>query len=568
MDSYGVVRAAACLIPLLLLSCGDVHPDHRVSGLQHVELSGAARVAAPFPFLQASFYLGGATAAFDARVRRGGDWSAWAPVEVTWSEPPLHVGRVILEVPADALDLRGEGYADVLFHAAVDAPAKARAADLPYATAERALAPADLVISRHEWGARDPERVCNQVVDPYRMTIHHTASPNDGPDAAGRMRQIQAFHIDGRGWCDIGYHFVVSQAGDIFQGRSDERRPGAHVGGHNAGNIGVCLMGHYDEQVPPEAQIEGAARIVGWASRTYDISLDRDTVRGHQEWPGQATACPGRNLLPRVDDILVLAGEVDDPPPPPPDAAPPPPPPDAARPPPPDYAVAPEGALRAELDRSGFTGGLTIRMTPRGEVAGDLFFRNIGTETWTPALTRLATARPNDHDSDMRTAGWLSGSRPTEVEGVVRPGEVGRFVFGLRASGIPGDYVEHFTLVQIGSGWFEDTEVTFDVHVLPEPDGYFVPTEDAGRPPVRRDAFVGAGGQGGSGGFGGRGGGGGGQGGGAGLGGSAGQQPVGGDDDATGCNCDAGGAGGLGAPWLVLMAAPCRRRRRALPRRL
>ncbi len=554
------MRRATCLIPVLLFACGDPHPDHQVSGLQRVELDEQTRISAPFPFLQASLYLTGETADFDARVRRDGAWSNWGRLEVTWSEAPLHVGRVVLAEAADALELRGAGAAEVMFHRAVDAPAT-RTSDLPHAKKQSALAPANLVFSRHEWGARDPDRICNNVVAPHRMSIHHTASPNNGPDAAARMRQIQAFHIDGRGWCDIGYHFVVSQAGDIYQGRSDERRPGAHVGGQNSGNVGVCLMGHYDDQVPPEAQIDGAVRIVRWVTQTYGIDRDRDTIRGHREWPGQSTACPGRNLLPRVDEIVRRSGEVDPEDPPPPLDMGEPPPPDAAEPPPPpiDYAVAPEGALTAEFDRSGFTGGLTIRMTPAGEAAGDLFFRNTGTETWTPALTRLATARPLDHESDMRTSGWLSGSRPTEVEGNIAPGEVGRFVFGVRASGIPGEYVEHFTLVQIGVGWFEEVDVALTIIVLPEPDSAEQPLEwDAG-PVNRRDAFVGNGGSGGSGG-----GGGGGAGGGGGdpFDGSPAQQVT--DDDPEGCHCDASGSPGPGSVWLVLMAALGRRRRRRL----
>ena len=33
------------------------------------------------------------------------------------------------------------------------------------------------------------------------------------------MRAIQRHHQDGRGWSDIGYHFIVDGGGHIYQGR-------------------------------------------------------------------------------------------------------------------------------------------------------------------------------------------------------------------------------------------------------------------------------------------------------------------------------------------------------------
>jgi Synergist-CTERM protein sorting domain-containing protein len=242
-------------------------------------------------------------------------------VELTWSEDRLHVGRVVLPRPAVSIELRGGAGLDV---ARVELYPERRAGDgplardLPFGTRRQALAPRDLVIPRAEWGARDPGRVCGDVVSPYRMSIHHTASPaDDGGDPAARMRQIQAYHIDSNGWCDIGYHFVVSQSGLVFQGRSDERRPGAHVGNQNSGNVGICLIGNFQQQQVGAAQMNAAAAIVGWVSRTYDIPLNRDKVKGHREWPGQGTECPGNNLLGSLDELLRRAGGGGEPPPPP-----------------------------------------------------------------------------------------------------------------------------------------------------------------------------------------------------------------------------------------------------------
>ena len=139
-----------------------------------------------------------------------------------------------------------------------------------------------------------------------------TSSGKTGPAAV--MRQIQAYHIDNNGWCDIGYHFIVSADGTVFQGRSDEKRTGSHVGGQNTGNIGVALLGDFRSVAPSEAQLNGAAEIVGWVGRTYAVALNRTNVKGHREWaPG--TSCPGAELLARIPTILALAGGGVTPPP-------------------------------------------------------------------------------------------------------------------------------------------------------------------------------------------------------------------------------------------------------------
>jgi len=53
---------------------------------------------------------------------------------------------------------------------------------------------------------------------------------------------IRRWHTEGNGWSDIGYHYVICRDGTVETGRSEER-VGAHVAGHNADSIGVCMVG-------------------------------------------------------------------------------------------------------------------------------------------------------------------------------------------------------------------------------------------------------------------------------------------------------------------------------------
>lgn len=80
-------------------------------------------------------------------------------------------------------------------------------------------------------------REINQIV------IHCSDTPAGMDIGAAEIRQ---WHTDpppkGRGWKDIGYHWVIRRNGNIEAGRP-ESEVGAHVEGHNANSIGVCMVG-------------------------------------------------------------------------------------------------------------------------------------------------------------------------------------------------------------------------------------------------------------------------------------------------------------------------------------
>ena len=64
--------------------------------------------------------------------------------------------------------------------------------------------------------------------------VHHTAGRNDytRAQAAAIVRGIQLFHVQGNGWNDIGYNFLVDRFGTIYEGRFggvDRNVIGAHA---------------------------------------------------------------------------------------------------------------------------------------------------------------------------------------------------------------------------------------------------------------------------------------------------------------------------------------------------
>ena len=92
---------------------------------------------------------------------------------------------------------------------------------------------------------------------PQKVTVHHDAMKWTGrhtyAKAVARLRRIREYHVGNNGWADIGYHFAIDGRGHVWQCRQAAYQ-GAHVGGKNEFNIGILVMGNFEEQVPTENQ--------------------------------------------------------------------------------------------------------------------------------------------------------------------------------------------------------------------------------------------------------------------------------------------------------------------------
>jgi N-acetylmuramoyl-L-alanine amidase len=155
------------------------------------------------------------------------------------------------------------------------------------------------VNSRTSWGARRPR--CVSSHSPNRITIHHTATPtSDSLSVPARLRQIQAFHQDVNGWCDIGYQYLVSRDGRLWKGRG-ARRLGAHVANNNTGNVGISVIGTYTSRKPTEHQLNRIAALVRGLHNEFNIRINSTRVKGHRDFGG--TACPGNKLYDKLGTI-------------------------------------------------------------------------------------------------------------------------------------------------------------------------------------------------------------------------------------------------------------------------
>ena len=170
--------------------------------------------------------------------------------------------------------------------------------------------PVPKIITRAQWGAAKPKSCDNPRVGATTkgVVIHHTAGKNSYTKAESDniMRADQSYHMKQRGWCDIGYNFVVDKYGQIFEGRSggyDRNVRAAHSGNDavNTYTTGISLQGNFEETHVPDAMKNAVVRLVGWrlattfnpAKGTYSLggkTLNR--IAGHRNVV--STACPGK----------------------------------------------------------------------------------------------------------------------------------------------------------------------------------------------------------------------------------------------------------------------------------
>lgn len=90
---------------------------------------------------------------------------------------------------------------------------------------------------------RECQKMSFKFVKPIRAVdrVFCHCSDSDYPQH-DNVETIRSWHVDGNGWQDIGYHFVITSDGTIHAGRDIELIPAAQYG-HNTGTIAICLTG-------------------------------------------------------------------------------------------------------------------------------------------------------------------------------------------------------------------------------------------------------------------------------------------------------------------------------------
>lgn len=107
----------------------------------------------------------------------------------------------------------------------------------------------------------------------HGIVVHHSATPT------GDVETFRRYHVQVRGWEDVGYHYVITRDGTVQAGRP-LWKVGAHARGRNADHIGICLVGEDDFTAK---QVSALKSLVRQLQATFPLTR---IERHHEHCPG------------------------------------------------------------------------------------------------------------------------------------------------------------------------------------------------------------------------------------------------------------------------------------------
>jgi len=131
-----------------------------------------------------------------------------------------------------------------------------------------------------------------------KIIVHCTATPECREID---ITDVRRWHVEERGWSDVGYHFLVLLDGTIQEGRPLERS-GAHTKGHNHDSIGVAYVGGMDaeQSVPKDTRTEEQKEALVDLLCELRLSYGGE-IYGHRDFSSKA--CPSFDAKKEYENI-------------------------------------------------------------------------------------------------------------------------------------------------------------------------------------------------------------------------------------------------------------------------
>jgi hypothetical protein len=183
------------------------------------------------------------------------------------------------------------------------------------------------IIVRKVWGAKAATRPYVSDWNYTGIAVHHAGNSHScAADARGQMQDIQQTET-GKGFVDVGYHYGISCAGAIYEGR-DIRYKGEHVLNQNTGLIGIVLLADFTKR-GEGAKFGKNETMIGRLRDRMDFSnedtlaaqqlsalgslittlqdfFDLTRLGGHREFGaalGDERSCPGDLVIAQLDGL-------------------------------------------------------------------------------------------------------------------------------------------------------------------------------------------------------------------------------------------------------------------------
>jgi hypothetical protein len=285
-----LVAAVVALALPSLARAGDV--SMRV---QEVPL-GTRTLAAITPAISfnmlAVHWIGSGSVSYRTRASHGG-WRPWTTADADVSPDggtgTWHDGNLDWSGASDAVQFRTSGTVRRL--RAYELWSRVSAA--PTRRLSEASSPP--IVSRSGWDANEEiVRAKPSYAPTLKLAIvHHTAGTNNytRAQAAAIVRGIEVYHVQGNGWNDIGYNFLVDRFGTVYEGRAGGMTRnviGAHAEGFNTGSVGIALIGNFTSASPTAAQQAALVKLLAWrldVAHVDPLSTVTLASRGNAKYP-------------------------------------------------------------------------------------------------------------------------------------------------------------------------------------------------------------------------------------------------------------------------------------------
>lgn len=123
---------------------------------------------------------------------------------------------------------------------------------------------------------------------PKYLTIHCSATKE------GMDYDINVLNADDiRKFGGKSYHIIIKRDGTIIWNLPFNIK-GAHVGGHNSNNLGMCFIGGLakDAKTPKDTRTQAQIASMRYVIAQIKKQFGNVFVLGHRDWKGVAKACP------------------------------------------------------------------------------------------------------------------------------------------------------------------------------------------------------------------------------------------------------------------------------------
>jgi hypothetical protein len=139
-----------------------------------------------------------------------------------------------------------------------------------------------------------------------QLHIHHTWKPThrdfNGKNHLQLQQSMRNYHVNTRGWKDIGHHLALMPDGKWVTGRPFNLTP-ASISGWNTGALAVEMVGNFDKPGTGSYNSSGYDKLVGAQLdsvlaliKYYGDRFGYGGVKFHREGPGVTKTCPGTSL--------------------------------------------------------------------------------------------------------------------------------------------------------------------------------------------------------------------------------------------------------------------------------